>query len=160
MITDAIKTIPKKYAPIAVTLITITTGILGIWAYVKPETELADFSGKWKIVCNVEKSSNKGLIDESMVYEVYVTQKGEEITGKGEQVLYNDKIAPGHFKFEIDDVQLDNRNMKIRYTLDGNGRLTEGLIEVNYEQANPRHLVGVYSGTAANVEGKAEIFIE
>lgn len=116
-----------------------------------------ELEGRWTITFLVEGSSYKTYIGDRYVYEVYVTQDKEYFSGRGEQILYNGKVAKSHFKIEWDKMKLDKK-LIINYRLYGT-RPTTGLMELEFVKGNKKRLSGVFHGTAAKTSGQVEVII-
>jgi hypothetical protein len=143
-----------KFGPIFSIIVGITTLI----TFVQNHKNYPKFDGKWIVKFHVINSSYKAYINDEYVYEVYVNQTDNIISGNGEQKLYNSKIAKKHFKIEWSDIKID-KQFKITYKLHGT-RKTSGLMELQIDKNNKKHLVGKFHGAAANTNGNVEIVIE
>lgn len=152
-----IKAIAKHF-PVLATVIGIISGGIGIWTYFRPEPVLPDITGVWTITLKPEESTVNDYLDDVYVYEVYVIEKSGEITGIGEQTLYNGNLAKKHFKIEFEAVKFEDGHVVVAYRqMDNRG--TEGILRLSYDEEHPEKLSGNYSASVANTKGKAEVSI-
>lgn len=146
----------SKLALVA-TLTTIILGILGISSYVRSFKRYPDLRGTWTISFKVKESTYNPYINDQYVYNIFVTQSENKITGRGEQTLYNGKYAQKHFKMEWDNAEI-NDDIVISYLLHGS-RKTNGIMHLVIDPKDNTHLTGKFSGTAANTKGIVDVRI-
>lgn len=110
-----------------------------------------EISGEWYFNFQVKESSYNSYIDTVTEYKIYFIQDGQKVTGEGEKWKYKGEPLP--YK-EHDPIQITgtviNDTLYCKYNLKGTLRETTGSFK-SYIDNN--QLIGVFSGTAANVKG-------
>lgn len=149
-----------KPLPIIGSIIAIISGGFGIWGYVRPDPEIPDLKGLWKISIKVTESRLENYINDEMQYRVMVLQEGTKLKGSGEQSLYNHKPAPSKFRVDPFTGEIDNDDVLITYLLHGNERQTDAMLKVKLDPDNDKRLLGTYHGNVADQSGTVEIIIE
>jgi len=138
-------------------IIGVTAGILSILGglevyYLKMTTK--DFSGQWKITCNIKASSYRLYIGKSTGWKVFFTQTGDKLYGRGEMTWVDDKEIPfsQHSPITMDGT-VDGDEITLNYTISGERRLSYG--EIKLMMDSDVLAQGTFSGTAANSSGSS-----
>lgn len=108
-------------------------------------------SGEWHFKFQVKASTYNPYIDAVTEYKVHVIQEKEKIMGNGEKWKYKGELLPyaNHDPIEITGTVIDD-TLYCKYNLKGISRETSGSFKGYYKDGT---LVGVFSGTAADVSG-------
>lgn len=141
------------------TVLGVIGGLITIYDYYnKSLKKYPKLDGTWTVAFTVQESSYNPYINDVYVYELYVTQNEKIINGKGEQKLYNGAYARKHFKFEFNDIDVSDR-LNISYILYAT-REVSGIMTLNIDKNDSKHLIGTFHGSAANVKGLVDIKIK
>ncbi len=141
------------------TIISVLGGGVALFKQFKPESSSPNLRGTWKIKVNCEYDNLNRYTGDEYIYEVYVDQKDNFISGKGEQTLYNGKVAASHFKLEWTDTEILGDSLFIRYDLKAN-RDVFGQFKLKIDPENPKRLFGTYNSAAADSYGSVEVYIK
>ncbi|MCW3104458.1 MAG: hypothetical protein JWO09_2898 [Bacteroidetes bacterium] len=102
-------------------IIGVTAGILSILGglevfYLKMTTK--DFSGQWKITCNIKTSTYQPYIGKSSGWKVFFTQNGDKLNGRGEMTWIDDKEIPfsQHSPITMEGI-VDGDEITLNYTM-------------------------------------------
>ena len=145
--------IAKKLG-ITATVVSLLGGSLALWEKVKPDEEIADLSGKWRIELTPETSEPTKWVGHTWVFDVHVTPQENGFKGTGEQVLYDGKPPNGFNKFVLEPFQLKNDQVVASFKVNIS-RETSGMLRLKYDPEKPHALNGSFSWDAANKEGVA-----
>ena len=115
---------------------------------------VVNISGEWYMTFTNESSTYKPFIGEIHTQRTFFTQIEKTISGKGEKWEYNGKLLNDdqHRKLEYIGT-IDGYNLKASYTLHGERRVSEGLIDVVISN-DGKKMTGTFSGTAGNCKGR------
>ncbi len=148
-----------KYLGIFGTIISVIAASIGLFKQLKSEYEAPDLSGVWVITHTVESSNTEEYIGDRYVYKVPVSQKGNFVSGAGEQKFYNDGIASKRFKMSWNDMEVKDDEVVITYLLEAN-RPATGNMKLKIDSHNPLHLSGTFYSNIADSKGRVEVVLD
>jgi hypothetical protein len=138
-------------------IISTVVGLIAIIGFIKDHKTYPDLEGTWTMTFQVQESSYTPYINDVSVYEIYVDQSKSLISGRGEQTYYNGRHAKLHFKLDWKDVDISG-GINIPYTLYGS-RKTSGMMLLQMDKNEKKHLTGTFTGAAADTKGAVDIRI-
>jgi hypothetical protein len=98
-------------------------------------------------------------IGETYLYKVSVNQKGNFISGAGEQKGDNDGPALKSFKISWNEMELKEGEVVITYLLEAN-RPVSGNMKLKIDSDNSNHLSGTFYNPIADSKGRVKVIRE
>ncbi len=147
-----------KRLSVAALILTVIGGAISIWVQVKPAPSIPDLAGTWACSFLVEKSAHKEYLGDVSVFDLYVTQIQNQLSGNGELVSYRNRFPEKRFKMKFDKGFVRGEYVEFKYDLLGT-RPTEGFVRAQIMETNPLHMVGTFEGSAADTKGKVDIVV-
>ena len=144
----------EKPLGLAVTLLTLLGMVAGGYQYVHTRKHTHDLNGEWKLTFYIESSTLKRYIGKSSGNKILVHTNDEKFDAKGERWWVDEVTIPfsEHDRIEFAGT-LKEEQLNATYILYGQKRTSSGSIKMHLIDEN--HLVGTFTGTAADTKGKA-----
>lgn len=141
--------------------LSIVMGSLGIWNFVKSsDDDPVSMKGKWTITLEPTESNVEGYVGEIYVYELNVFSKNGLYEGQGEQTLYNGKMAPSHWKINLQNIDASGDVTTVLFTVQSSNRPFDINMVLQAATDSPNTYSGTYSTPMAKTRGKAHVSIE
>jgi hypothetical protein len=147
-----------KRLSLAALILTVVGGAISIWMQVKPAPALTNLSGTWACSFLVQETAHKEYLGDVSVFDLYVTQVQNELSGVGELVSYRNRFPEKRFRMKFDKGFVRGEFVEFKYDLFGT-RPTEGFVRAQIVDTNPLHLTGTFEGSAADTKGKIDIVV-
>jgi hypothetical protein len=148
-----------KYIGIFGTIISVVAASIGLFKQLRSGYEAPDLSGVWIITHTVESANMDTYIGDRYIYKVSVNQKGNFISGAGEQKGYNDGPALKRFKISWNEMEVKDGDVVITYSLEAN-RPVSGNMTLKIDSDNTNHLSGTFYNPIADSKGRVEVVRE
>lgn len=112
-----------------------------------------DLTGEWNIKNTIESTSYHPYQGLKLTYRVFLEQRGNEISGRGEKWAENDRVLPpvAHTPITIAG-RVSGRNVTVSYEEEGTKRKSTGTFDWAY-QSETNSLSGSFTATAADSRG-------
>jgi hypothetical protein len=126
--------------------------VIGIYNFLQSHPRY-DLSGEWRITNTIQSTSYHPFQGLNLNYRVFLMQRGEEITGRGEKWAENERLLPpiGHTSITITG-RISGKRISATFEEEGTRRKSAGTFDWTYEPKT-NALKGTFTSTAANASG-------
>jgi hypothetical protein len=140
--------------------ITIALGGLGIWSQLGlSASETEQLTGKWILTLEPKESSKPEYIGEVYVFEMNVFEENGKLTGRGEQTLYNGKMAAKHYPIAVNKIDVKDENLFVLCHIEGY-RPYDITLNLLQSSGNPGEWKGSYETPMATTRGEAMLAVK
>ena len=114
-----------------------------------------DLTGEWNIKNTVESTSYRPYQGLKLTYRVFLEQRGNEVSGRGEKWSENDRLLPplSHTPVIIAG-RVSGRRVTLSFEEEGTRRKSTGTFDWAY-QSETNSLSGIFTTTAADAHGSS-----
>lgn len=139
---------------LAVTILSLCGMSFGGYQYMYAKKHTHDLNGEWKLTFYIESSTLKRYIGKSSGNKILVHTNDQKFDASGERWWVDEVAIPfsEHDRIEFAGT-LKEEQLNATYILYGQKRTSSGSINMHLLDEN--HLVGTFTGTAADTKGKA-----
>jgi hypothetical protein len=112
-----------------------------------------DLTGEWNVKNTIESTSYHPYQGLNLTYRIFLEQRGNEISGRGEKWEENDRLLPPQAHTPITVAgRISGRRVSVSFEEEGTRRKSAGTFDWAYESETNR-LSGTFTATAANARG-------